>query len=79
MMWRTMADEVEDHGGSRAGVDGRQRRDYNGADDYDKKQQSTCVRRQRRITTMAGERWGTVVELEEQLFGGRRQLKRRGG
>ncbi len=60
-------------------MDGRWRRGYNSADNNDKKQQSRSVQRQRWITTMAGERQGAVVELEEQLFGGQRRLKRRGG
>ncbi len=68
MRWRTTAAE-----------DGRRWRGYNGADNNDKKQQSTSVQRQRRITTTAGERRGAVVELEDQLFGGRQRLKRRGG
>ncbi len=70
MRWRMMADEVEDNCSRRDVVDGWWRRGYNGADDNDKKQQSTSVRQQRRMTTMAGKRWGTVVKVEEQLFGG---------
>ncbi len=59
-------------------MDGWQWRGYNGADNNDKKQQSTSVWQQRRIMTMASKRQGAVVELEERLFGGRQQLKRRG-
>jgi hypothetical protein len=70
--WWTPADEVENNGGWRDAVDGGWQRSHNGADNNYKKPQSTNERRQRRRAMMAGERWGVVVEVEEQLLYGSR-------
>jgi hypothetical protein len=76
MRWRTMAAEEMQRIEQKTSKYGWWRRGNNKADNNNKKQQSTNVWWQRRRmcavaevdVMMAGKRWGTVVEVEEQLL-----------